>query len=298
MYQGIMTFKSEIMIPVVSKNELSIIFNRLLLDNPILFYVPSYSYCIEVNKGVIIRPNYQYDKNITLNYIMNVSQFLSKFDVLKQMNELEKEIHVHDYCQNRIKYDYSFNKHSHSVIGCIVHNSAVCEGIAKFVKIIFDYLGLKSLVVTGRLDNPDTRKMESHAWNIIEIHGHFYHLDVTLDVTMSNMQKRFDYFNLTDEDIKKDHTIENDVPPCMETKHNYFTSQALVMNNIYELEQFILHSVKRGKKNIHFKMSEKHENQIILEIAKRVYSSTTYNSFQVGIKGNEAQSVYEINFIH
>ncbi|WP_110291022.1 hypothetical protein [Lachnotalea glycerini] len=51
------------------------------------------------------------------------------------------------------------------------------------------------------------RKYEPHAWNIVNIKGQACHLDSTWDVCNSkDGQINYDYFNVTDENIIKDHS--------------------------------------------------------------------------------------------
>jgi len=197
-----MAFKEEIFIPTVSTQEATSIFDCVLLDNPVFFHVSSYAFSVDSDNFTnLIQPDYNTTKSVAIQYLEKISQYLMKFDAAKSMDDLNKELYVHDFCLNYVEYDYKFNESSHSVIGPVFYNTAVCEGIAKFVKIIFDYIGIKSLIVSGKTKHPTTGLTENHAWNIVEINGDFCHLDVTFDMTLTDKQNRYDYFNLPDKDI-------------------------------------------------------------------------------------------------
>ena len=113
-YEGLTTFKDEIVISNVSAEDISKIFTGLLLDNPIVFYVSSYNVTINYSKNIFtLCPIYKYDKRSVLGYFESISNYLSRFNKLLPMNDLYKEIHVNDYCIENIKYDYSFNKYSY-----------------------------------------------------------------------------------------------------------------------------------------------------------------------------------------
>lgn len=51
-----------------------------------------------------------------------------------------------------------------------------------------------------------------HAWNIVNIDGEPYQLDVTWDIGTD--YQRYDYFNLKDEWIEQDHKADCVLPVC------------------------------------------------------------------------------------
>lgn len=78
-------------------------------------------------------------------------------------------------------------------------------------------------------------KGETHAWNVVRIDGAYYHLDPTWDDPVG--QTGFDfisyaYFNLTDEEIRRDHEIDAEggypLPACTDTAAHYYRSRGLV----------------------------------------------------------------------
>ena len=98
----------------------------------------------------------------------------------------------------------------------------------------------------------------------------------------------------------RDHSFTDNVPPCTATKYNYFVLQSLQINSVFALEDFLTRSLKAGQTNLLFKINFLHTGRdmeyFILEMAKKVYSNITYNSFQVEIRANKEQMVYELNF--
>lgn len=83
------------------------------------------------------------------------------------------------------------------------------RGIAKSVKVLCDALGIWCMVaICG--NNPEKGIKYRHTWNIVKIGGQFYHLDVTFDNTLgkhslAGQELRYDYFNLEDKKIFRDH---------------------------------------------------------------------------------------------
>ena len=84
----------------------------------------------------------------------------------------------------------------------------VCEGIAKAVKVLLDALGVWCVIaICG--NNPEKGIKYRHTWNIVKIGGTYYHLDATFDNTLGKDREtseiRYDYFNLDDSQIFRDH---------------------------------------------------------------------------------------------
>ena len=104
-----------------------------------------------------------------------------------------------------MKYDKLKKEYSHEIIGALGNGVAVCEGMAKAVKILCDELGIWCIVALSDA-NPDKGIKYRHAWNVIRIDGKYYHLDVTFDNTLSRDDAvRYDYVNLADKQIFRDH---------------------------------------------------------------------------------------------
>jgi hypothetical protein len=230
-----------------------------------------------------------------------VQGFLENFAPAKAKNDYEKVLYVHDYCLDNFKYDYAGGEHSASILGCILDGAAVCEGIAKFAKLAFDYLELESILVPGKATDPrDEQEVENHAWNIVNVEGQYYHLDVTFDMTISGQTRRYDYFCLSDEDIKKDHCIMADVP-CCETKGNdYYSRNKLAVKGPKELERFIGGKLKQGKRKIVVKLLGAKNSDKLLEkigrITQQQYAAIGKRDTTIEMVYNSRQMVFEIHY--
>lgn len=95
------------------------------------------------------------------------------------MTDLEKAIALHDYLAVNCEYDYdnylsgSMPQTSFSAYGALVNRMAVCQGYALAYKLLLNKVGIKSYMVTSDAMN--------HAWNLIELNGKYYQVDVTWD---------------------------------------------------------------------------------------------------------------------
>ena len=299
---GIKACQDKIQIANTAKKDLLAIFVSILKDYPIIFYTTKYQWTTTTSSPTMLfEPEYLYDKNTIKKYTDTIQNYLKNFDRAKNMNDYEKELFVHDYCLKNFTYDYNFSESSYSAHGLVLYKTAVCEGIAEFTKLALDYLGVPCLVVYGRGTDPTGKsKTESHAWNIVEIGGKTYHLDVTYDMTTKDKRNRYDYFNLTDTDIKKDHIIEDKVPTCNTTTDNYLSKNNMIVNKLSELDAHLTKHLRTGNKTVMFKLlNERFSNKLvdnILEIATQTYLNIYKGSVSASAIYNSNQMVFEIEF--
>ena len=112
---------------------------------------------------------------------------------------------------------------SHNILGVFAYHKAQCEGIAKAVKVLLNAVDVKCIVVTG--DAVKNGENIPHAWNIVNIDGEPYQLDVTWDIGALGKEKQriaYDYFNLTDELMGQDHKADSELPACKAKTANYY----------------------------------------------------------------------------
>jgi len=115
------------------------------------------------------------------------------------MNAFEKERAIHDWIVNNTQYDQSYS--IYDPYNTLINHTGVCEGYSLLAQKMFTIAGIKSLVVEGYCDGV------AHAWNMVNIDNHWYHVDVTWDDPVSSRDVlRYDYYNISDSKISADHT--------------------------------------------------------------------------------------------
>lgn len=294
-------------VPVFGLNaeRIAAVFDLVKLENPHLFFVESlsYKYTPVINVGTVI-PKYRFRKEAaeaTLSEILNACSKV--INLCNGKSELEREIIVHDYLCQSTKYDYSMAASSFECVGPILFGKGVCEGISKASKLLFDLQGISSLVIRGRSSHPFQNGRfsdSSHAWNIVCIDNVFYHLDITFDmcVQFSNTV-RYDYFNLSDAEIMRDHEINTDFHPECNCSGNYYRSHRMFMCSPKEFQVYVHECISREKSDIVFQLPISRS----LESAKRIIfdiiqdeQSKKRKKYQLAC--NETQWVFQLHAIN
>lgn len=97
----------------------------------------------------------------------------------------EQLLFINDYLATSCKYDTESAENANNVddsawsaYGCLVENSAVCEGYTNAVTLILDKLGIPSIEAIGH-----TSSGKLHTWNKVYLDGSWLNIDVTSNST-------------------------------------------------------------------------------------------------------------------
>ena len=215
-----------IRIPMLDEKQLADVYLRLKLDEPLLFYVTGYR-CRWMTGAAHMEllPEYLFDKAKIRTHQQAVSARLARLTKpLEGKTEAEKELAVHDFILENVRYDKLKKPYSHEILGPMTQGVGVCEGIAKTVKALCDQLGLWCIVALSEAD-PARGIKYRHTWNVVRVGGQYYHLDATFDNSLQRGEKRYDYYNLDDGRLFRDHTpLVLPVPACTDGKRFYYRS--------------------------------------------------------------------------
>lgn len=172
-----------------------------------------------------VLPEYLFDKNTIRTQQQAVQARLARLTrPLVGKTEPEKELAVHDFILQNVRYDKLKKPYSHEILGPMTQGVGVCEGIAKTVKALCDALGLWCIVALCEA-NPEKGIRYRHTWNVVRLGGQYYHVDATFDNSLQRGAPRYDYLNLDDSHIFRDHEpLVLPIPACTDAKGFYYRS--------------------------------------------------------------------------
>ncbi len=217
------------------------VFLAVMLDNPIFFYVNRERVKVAVAPTYIrLSFDYDYGRREAEELWARIEEKVEDFAMAKLragMSPLKKQLEIHRYVTSIGGATAPYGKDCFSAVGALLRNCAVCEGYSKAYKLLCDRAGIASIIAIGDAILPDGGR-ERHAWNITRIDGVTAHTDATWDARYG--VSNYDYFNLSDEEIRKDHEFESGkYPECRENTINYFAKNGLIANDRAELCEMI-----------------------------------------------------------
>lgn len=156
-------------------------------------------------------------------------------------SEYEKIVYVHDYLVQNVEYDHATlekvekknhspeSEYVYSVYGSLVNGKSVCAGYAKAFQLILNNMGIKCTYVVGEAGEP-------HAWNLVELDGEQYFVDVTWDdrdMEAYPSEAEYGYFFITTKQLTTTHTIDEalfDIPDCTANTYNYYRQKGYLID--------------------------------------------------------------------
>lgn len=135
----------------------------------------------------------------------------------------EKIKAAHDYIVLNVAYDKSLTYRTQ--YDALFRNTSVCHGYALLFYRMMEELNIPVRLVIGSAGS-------SHIWNMVQVDNTWYHVDTTFDDPVPDRlnQVSYDYYMLTEEEISKDHVIEEENIPHTSTSYEHLLNE-LVENS-------------------------------------------------------------------
>ena len=302
--QGANALADEFQIPRIESAELYDVFFRLRLDHPEIFWMTGYKYkYYQDSPNLIFVPEYLFDKNKIREHQKAMGARVDKLvRPAMKFSEWDKEKYVHDFICENIRYDKLKKPYSHEIIGPLGHGVGVCEGIAKSVKVLCDTLGVWCIIaICG--NNPEKGIKYRHTWNIVRINGQYYHLDATFDNTLGKSEDgsvsiRYDYFNLDDKNIFRDHEpLIAPAPPCPDGNHFYYREKKLSFTKPEDVYKRALQAAKKGREFTFHWRGGYLTREILSDLVDQIQAAGKTRDKKAIITLNWPQAVLRFHFV-
>ncbi len=157
--------------------------------------------------------------------------------------------------------------------GILVDGIGVCQSYAEAFKLLADEAGLPAVVMTGKLGNVP------HAWNMVQLDGTWYHVDVTNndgeDAVPYATYNTNDAFMASNYSFDKDFALDKDLPKFASTKttYDYYAKLGQMANSESELRDMI----KKGFESnatFYIKVTPNMTNEEVYDELKDVYENS------------------------
>ncbi len=191
-------------------------FNKIVdADEYVKYNVASTRYSIKGLPGnytFTLQVKYRESKEQT-QYVKSQAKAIIGSIVKSGMDDHEKVKAIHDYVVKHVSYDTSYQ--AYTAYEALANRSAVCQGYTLLTYELLKEAGIQNHIVTG------TGNGQAHAWNLVNIENKWYHLDTTFDDPVPDKAGRvtYSYFNMSDEQLSKDHDWDRSKYPAATTSY-------------------------------------------------------------------------------
>ena len=152
------------------------------------------------DNGNVATVKYTYHPAWTDDFIKRVIAGYDEAISLINPNDTDfaKALKLHDWIVKNVSYGMS-KTYSDFAVGALANRSAVCAGYAQCYQFLLSQVGVQGIYIAAK-----TTK-EPHAWNLVKIDGHYFHVDCTWDRGLgANPNVNHTYFMLNDEEFNAD----------------------------------------------------------------------------------------------
>lgn len=178
------------------------IYSDLLQASPELFYADNTLTYYYNSRGIVTEVKFYYfleadgRQEAMLQYEREVDYIASLVD--PALSEAEKALFVHDYLI--ASYDYDTAEANYDVLSLFRERKGVCQAYSLAYIAVLRELGMDAVMVTS--------DEMGHAWNLVEVDGIWYHVDLSFDDPSPDRLGRVlhENFLLDDEEIRQTST--------------------------------------------------------------------------------------------
>lgn len=101
-----------------------------------------------------------------------------KRGIKSEWSDLEKILYTNDFLCHTCEYASNIIDTSHTLYGALVEKKPVCDGYSHAFRYLLKQIGMNAEIATSNSMN--------HAWNLVQINGEYYHIDVTWNDSYNN----------------------------------------------------------------------------------------------------------------
>ena len=201
----------------IAVSDLAAAYQGFLYDHPEVFWLSgSYNYRVSGDSGgeemadavsVIPIPDSEHDlRAMKKEFESAVEYYLRK--AADAEGDREKAKILYDSLAVEIEYEEealydSALLNEHTAYGAVCKKKAVCDGMALAYKYLLDRCGIRCILIPG------TSEGAPHVWNTVFWDERWHESDLTWD-TVSEAKEGGQYFDLTSEEMNKDHEREKE----------------------------------------------------------------------------------------
>lgn len=238
-------------------------------DTPELFYYGMSFTAQEISGQItlITTPLYTYAEiqHLKSEIKFTIKKILSQIDL--SASPWEQERQIFQYLQTHIKYEEDGAQERYNLIGPLIEQKSVCEGISKTFAVLCHCVGIRCIVVFD----------EKHMWNMVNINGRLSHVDATYGTDIGGICD-YSYFNVPDSEINHNHGKEIAcVPICTSSLDDYYHQKGAFFENEDALRQYLKRELLSGHTEIHAKLKSGNIKRVIEQVSP--YFTTNFQCF-------------------
>ncbi|MBR6451503.1 MAG: hypothetical protein IKS87_02250 [Lachnospiraceae bacterium] len=245
-YGILSTFGTDTLLSTTDPDLLKHVFSCVMLDHPEIFYVTGYSLTKYTRNNMIeeIAFSGKYTMSASEAMAMKAKVEATATECLlnaPEGDDYEKVKYVYEWLIKRCNYVLDA-ENNQNILSVFVTTDTVCQGYAKAAQYLLNRLGVFCILCEG-----EAMGSEAHVWNIVQIDGEYYYLDVTWgdasytfnetdDAALMPPDINYEYMCVPYTEIAGTHLIQETVtlPACNSMRDNYYVREGVYFTDVDE----------------------------------------------------------------
>jgi len=240
--EGLLNTETEILVQRLgyTDEDLWHVMWAVIYDTPEMFWVDWLSWNIrDTAEGFVIIPAYGATGDDLAAQVAAFEEATAAFmeDAAKETfaTDYDKALFVHDWLCDTVNYDEGVDDLPvHTAYGALVDKKAVCDGYANAYVYLLGKLDITECYLIGG-DTVGNDTPYGHAWNLVELDGAAYYVDVTWDdldneldpTTPNEYIVSHSYFLLGEDTMARTHIPDGEFEYPAAIDYNYFSKLGL-----------------------------------------------------------------------
>ena len=154
---------------------------------------------------------------------------------------VQREELIYSRLARQLRYQNTRSEQEHNLVGPMLASRGVCEGQNALLLYCLRRAGVTCVQVLGK------GRTENHCWAMVWLNGEPVHCDVTWEKPGKGVML-YRYFNLTDEQIARDHSgfAGQNLPACCTGTYSYYRLHGHSVCSLAELAGHLRSGAQRG----------------------------------------------------
>lgn len=154
---------------------------------------------------------------------------------------VQREELIYSRLARQLRYQNTRSEQEHNLVGPMLVSRGVCEGQNALLLYCLRRAGVTCVQVLGK------GRTENHCWAMVWLNGEPVHCDVTWEKPGKDVML-YRYFNLTDEQIARDHSgfAGQNLPACCTETYSYYRLHGHSVCSLAELAGHLRSGAQRG----------------------------------------------------
>ncbi len=269
MLDAVMNHEAEVTRSTSEGRHLEDIFNCIKADYGGLFWVESFRYTQYQRNGqtemMSFSPNYTMTQEERLSMQKKIDRKVKKYlkGIKDGDSDYDKVRRIYRRLIENVDYELE-SENNQNIISVFVDQKTVCQGYASAMQYLMERLDIPCVIITGMA------KGGPHAWNLVQLDGEWYYVDVTWgnskyhdDEENDVKYVEYDYLNITTEEMLQDHNpqMKFELPECTAVENNYFVQEGMYFTDLDEksiakIGAILKKAYEKGKSSIAIKFAD------------------------------------------